>query len=353
MNTRTRIFPAPAAILLAVALTAPAIATAQDAPPKQPEGQATGEQPQGEQATEQKPTREPGEPDTADLSEEQRQAYEEHLRAGKAAYAKQDFDTAFKHLEAAYTIHGKPSILFNLALISEKGGALERSVEYYQKFLEAPGVTLENRQRASERLATIQEILRTSASAEEARQKQVTDLLPALEAMGLEAAVTTPTETTTTTQTTTTTGDTTTTQTTTTQTTTTQTEEPAVAATMTPDVDYKWPVYAAFGTATAALVGGVVFVALTNNAIEDGKAAALAGDTAGHADAEDRASMRATTAAGLFIGGAALAVVGSYFVVRSSMQAEEEAAAAQSKPTASLGLSLHKNFLGPVFNLKF
>ena len=351
INIEARVISRPrqlsaAFCVLAAALLVPMSGFAQEAAPTQP---AAPEQPPAEAP--------PAATDEASLTAEQRAAYDQHLLDGKQAYAKQDFEGAFQALNKAYQIHNKPSILFNLALISEKSGALERAAEHYQKYLEAPGVTLQNRQRASERLAAVQQILATSESAEEAREKQqMTDLLPALEAMGIESAVTETGGTDTTQTTTAQTGDTGTTTTTsdTTTTTTTTPDATAGATAPPPEVEYKWPVYAAFGTATAALAGGVVMVALTNKAIDDGKAAGLAGDTAGLASKEEDASMYASTAAGLFIGGAALAVVGSYFVVRSSAKAEQEAAAAGGEDTsASLSFSLHKDFLGPIFSLKF
>ena len=170
----------------------------------------------------------------------------------------------------------------------------------------------------------------------------MTDLLPALEAMGIQT-LDEPIDSTTTT----------TTEATTTQTTTTTTTTAEVTPPVTPEVKYKWPVYAAFGTASVALAGGVVMVAMTTNRNDEGKAAALDGNTAEHAAAEDDASLYATTAVGLFAGGAVLAIVGSYFVVRNSMAAEAEANSTSGDAKASLSLSLHKNFLGPVFSLKF
>ena len=338
-----------------------ASATAQDSPPAETPPAEQAEKPEGAeeappaeaapQAPAEKP---PAVTNEADMTPEQRAAYDGHLRAGKSAYAKQDFDTAFNELNAAYSIFNKASILFNLALISEKGGALERARDYYARYLEAPGVTLENRRRASERLAAVQEILATSSSADEARAKsQVTDLLPALEAMGIESV---PEEGSGDTTATAQTSDTGTDTTADTSSDSTSADAGDSMETKPVNVKYKWPVYAAFGASAASLIGGVVMVAMTNKRIDEGKQAALDGDLAEHAAAEEDASASATAAAGLFAGGAALAIVGSYFVVRNSQAAEAEAAAADggdSKPKASLGMSLHKNFLGPILSVKF
>ncbi len=356
MGSRYSKFATVFSIVAAGAVTMPATGFAQEEPQGEPTTETPAEKP--EQPAEpaageaEEPADTPkGVTSESDLTAEQRVQYEAHLRAGKAAYANQNFDLAFNELKRAYGIYAKPSILFNIALIAEKGGALERSVEYYRKFLNAPGVTLENRQRASDRLAAVQQILETSSSAEEARQKQqVTDLLPALEAMGIDEAMA-PAETTNATANTTTT---TTNNTQGTATTTTPTEtDGEVEVAVRPDVDYRWPVYASFGTATAALVGGVVMVAMTNKRIDEGKAAGQAGDDAGLAAAEEDASMYATTATGLFIGGAVLSVVGAYFVVRNSQNAEEEMNAQSSPDGVKVGVSLHKNFLGPILSFDF
>lgn len=361
---RTRNTVAGLLVFTASVITAPAFA--QDAPAEQPaeakpaDAKPAEAKPEGEAKPADKAADAAGEAAAqataakteAELTPDQRAKYDEHLKAGKKAYANQDFDTAFNQLNAAYGIVAKPSILFNLALISEKGGALERARDHYQKYMAAPGVSLENRKRAAERLAAVQEILATSNSADEARAKsQVTDLLPALEAMGIESM---PEENTEVAKT----GGETNGQTDkTAQTDKTEPDNTLEApAKTTPDVKYTWPVYAAFGTATAALAGGVVMVAMTNKRIEEGKTAGREGDDAGLAQAEEDASLYATSAAGLFAGGAVLAIVGSYFVVRNSKTAEADAAAADAEknaPQASMSFSLDKNFLGPVFNLKF
>jgi tetratricopeptide (TPR) repeat protein len=355
---------------LVAALSAPGVAFSQEKPEGEPaEVTEQGENETAEEAGEEsQPSGEPEEaqpkgapPKESDLSDEDRAAYDRHLSAGKAAYAEQDFTTAAKQLQAAHDIHPKPSILFNLGLISEKAGNLEGATDYYQQFLEAPGVTLENRQRASSRLAAVQEILETSSSAEEAQKKQeMTDLLPALEAMGIQSMpedTTAQTETGTETET----GGTETANTSTTDGGSStdggggSTDVDASASASTPEVKYNWPVYASFATATVALVGGVGMVAMTNNRIEEGKEAGQAGDDAGLAAAEEDASTYATAAAGLFAGGAVLAVVGSYFVIRNSQVAVEESAPtpSQTAPSASLSFSVHKKFLGPILRVKF
>lgn len=323
--------------MIGISATLSSHAFAQDAPAdSQPEGQEA----QTQTAPEDTETPQ-GVVKESDLSKEQREAYDTHLRAGKVAYASSDFETAFKELNAAHEIFPNAAILFNLALISEKGGALERAGELYTQYLAAPGVTLENRKRASDRLKAVQDILATTTEAERANTKQnVTDLLPALEAMGID---TVPRETTAK------------------KTVVTpkksagpsnsgETKDEVVLTPSKPDVTYGWPVYAALGTATVALAGGVVMVAMTNKKIEDGRALGREGDNAGLEAAEDDASMYMSTAAGLFAGGAVFAIVGSYFAVRDS---NEAAANAVAEPSASLSFSLHRDFLGPIFTTSF
>ena len=118
----------------------------------------------------------------SEMAEAERERYENLLEEGKAAYSAKNFEKAFEKLKGAHDLHPKSSILFNLGLISEKQGKLERASKYYQKFVEAPDVSLEARQRASERMAAVNEILNASGEGGKT-ETQKTNLMPALEAI--------------------------------------------------------------------------------------------------------------------------------------------------------------------------
>lgn len=296
-----------------------------------------------------------------EMTEAERQKYQQLLKSGKSEYASKNFEKAFEQLKAAHDIHPKPSILFNLALISEKQGKLERASEYYGKFIEAPDVSLKARKRASERMAAVNDILSKSGDEGEA-PAQTTDLMPALEAMNTEvdegvtgspdsgeeqAEETTGGEESAEGEEGTAGADQSTVPSGTGAGPGTQTaEEP-------PQVDYDWPVYASFGAGTAALTAGVVTLAMTNDRIDKAKAAGRSvEDRDQHVKYEDEASTYASVTAGLFAGGTVLVGLGSFFVIQQSSAVERQPRADEgSKPDVSV--SVGEEYTGAQLSIDF
>lgn len=103
-----------------------------------------------------------------ELSQEQEAEFQERLSAGKEAYKAERFEEALRELNAAYDINPNPKLLFNIGLIHERLGNLKEAVEHYDAFVVAPGVTLQLRGQASERL----EVLRPIVEAKEARERE-------------------------------------------------------------------------------------------------------------------------------------------------------------------------------------
>lgn len=269
-----------------------------------------------------------------DLSPEQKAAYDTHLEAGKKAYASQDYDSAYRELSTAHAIFPNPAILFNLGLISERGGALEQASTHYENYIAAPGVSLEDRQRASERLKAVREILATTSAADRAKaQEEQSNLMPALEAMGIEEMPTGEQASNDGVE--------------------VQPEETPPETVDAPEEPYTWPVYAAFGTATVAVAGGVAMLLMANGAIDDGKAAGQAGDDLALAAAEEDASTYATAATGLFAGGVVMAVVGTVYAVKNSMVEAAPQAAVPADHSPQVTISIGKDFFGPILTTKF
>lgn len=289
------------------------------------------------------------------LSDAERQEYTKLLNEGKKAYSNKNFEEAFGKLKRAHAIHPKPSILFNLALISEKQGELEQASDYYKKFIEAPEVGLESRQRASERMAAVNDILSKSGDGE--APKQTTDLMPALEAMNtdvdeassetesVEASSEEESE---------------------------SKEEMAASETADDDeggdegssesdasgggdVELTWPVYAAYGVGTAAIAGGVVTLAMTNDRIDKAKRAGAQFESRNdHIRYEQEASTYASTTAALFIGGVSMLGLGTYFLVRkNSMVERDKTAAREESGTPDVSISVGEEYTGAQLSVDF
>ncbi|MCB9751253.1 MAG: tetratricopeptide repeat protein [Myxococcales bacterium] len=73
-----------------------------------------------------------------------------------------DYDAAINLFERAYAVEPRPSFIFNVGRVYEEKGDYERAIERYTRFLEEPGVPLEARTTASERIKSLREIVETT-----------------------------------------------------------------------------------------------------------------------------------------------------------------------------------------------
>jgi tetratricopeptide (TPR) repeat protein len=73
------------------------------------------------------------------------------------------YDEAAALFEQAYELQPEPNYLFNIGRIYEESGNLEKSVEYYERFVKEPGVPLDARERGLERLRVLRAILEETA----------------------------------------------------------------------------------------------------------------------------------------------------------------------------------------------
>jgi tetratricopeptide (TPR) repeat protein len=70
-----------------------------------------------------------------------------------------DYDGAVALFEQAYSIDPEPNYLFNIGRVHEEAGNLEKAVEFYAKFVKQPGVDIDSREVALDRLKVLRAIL--------------------------------------------------------------------------------------------------------------------------------------------------------------------------------------------------
>jgi tetratricopeptide (TPR) repeat protein len=70
-----------------------------------------------------------------------------------------DYDAAAKLFEEAYKLDSNPNYLFNIGRVYEEKGDIRAAVDYYQRFVKEPGVELEARELALQRLRVLKAIL--------------------------------------------------------------------------------------------------------------------------------------------------------------------------------------------------
>ena len=75
-----------------------------------------------------------------------------------AAFDAGDFDGAIAAFERAYATKPDPRFLYNIGRIHEEAGQLDQAVVYYRRFVAEPGVELEQRDRASQRIEVLTRI---------------------------------------------------------------------------------------------------------------------------------------------------------------------------------------------------
>lgn len=99
---------------------------------------------------------------------------------GTAAFEAGELERALVLFHRAHELEPKPNLVFNIGRVHEELGQLEEAAEHYSEFLTQPGVDLETRQFAADRLAVIRKILaQAQADREAAEQKAAEEAEPA------------------------------------------------------------------------------------------------------------------------------------------------------------------------------
>ena len=69
-----------------------------------------------------------------------------------------DYDGAVALFQQAYELSPEPNYLFNIGRVYEEKGDIEGAISYYEQFVQQPGVEIESRELAAERLKVLHEV---------------------------------------------------------------------------------------------------------------------------------------------------------------------------------------------------
>lgn len=107
------------------------------------------------------PTSEEAAPDAVETgaSAERKSEAEQLSEQAIAEFSTKNYDGAVELFEQAYEIDPQPNYLFNIGRVYEEAGKLEQAVEYYSQFVKQPGVDIDSREVAFERLRVLQAIV--------------------------------------------------------------------------------------------------------------------------------------------------------------------------------------------------
>lgn len=97
-------------------------------------------------------------PETGSTEEEKDEA-ESLSDKAIAEFSAKNYAGAVELFQQAYEIDPNPNYLFNIGRVYEEAGEFEPAVEYYAKFVKQPGVDLDSREVALERLRVLRAIL--------------------------------------------------------------------------------------------------------------------------------------------------------------------------------------------------
>lgn len=87
--------------------------------------------------------------------------------AAVEAFRAGEYDKAIDLFQRAYTLDPQPNYLFNIGRVYEEKGDLEKAVANYQEFVKQPGVDIEARDAAAERIKVLK---KTIAALEEDKE---------------------------------------------------------------------------------------------------------------------------------------------------------------------------------------
>ncbi|HET6584290.1 MAG TPA: hypothetical protein VFG69_12595, partial [Nannocystaceae bacterium] len=117
------------------------------------------------------------EPESAETPSEADTLSDEAVQAFKA----KDYDTAIEKFQRAYDLDPQPNYKFNIGRVyEEKGGLenLEQAVKFYQEFVQSPGVDLESREAATQRLKVLRPTVEELRAQQTAADDSTTEPTP-------------------------------------------------------------------------------------------------------------------------------------------------------------------------------
>jgi tetratricopeptide (TPR) repeat protein len=93
------------------------------------------------------------------VTEEQKSEAEQLSEQAIVKFQAKDYEGAAALFEQAYDIDPQPNYLFNIGRVYEEAGTLDKAVTFYAKFVKQPGVDLDSRETALDRLKVLRAIL--------------------------------------------------------------------------------------------------------------------------------------------------------------------------------------------------
>jgi tetratricopeptide (TPR) repeat protein len=97
------------------------------------------------------------------VTNEQKTEAEQLSEQAIVKFQAKDYEGAAALFEQAYEIDPQPNYLFNIGRVYEEAGTLDKAVEFYAKFVKQPGVDLDSRETALDRLKVLRAILQETA----------------------------------------------------------------------------------------------------------------------------------------------------------------------------------------------
>jgi hypothetical protein len=92
-----------------------------------------------------------------------------------------DYEGAARLFDEAYKLDPNPNYLFNIGRVYEEKGDIRAAVDYYQRFVKEPGVELESRELALQRLRVLKAILQETDAQNKPPGDQPKDTPPVAE----------------------------------------------------------------------------------------------------------------------------------------------------------------------------
>jgi tetratricopeptide (TPR) repeat protein len=109
----------------------------------------------------------PAEPDAAGDAEGTSPETADSLSAEAVTrFQAKDFEGAVEYFNRAYSLDGNPNYLFNIGRVYEEAAELTKAIEYYERFIKEPGVDLDSRGIALDRLKLLRAIVAETAPKE-------------------------------------------------------------------------------------------------------------------------------------------------------------------------------------------
>ncbi|WP_106391485.1 tetratricopeptide repeat protein [Enhygromyxa salina] len=92
-------------------------------------------------------------------SDEEKDEAESLSEQAIVKFSAKDYDGAVELFQKAYDTDPQPNYLFNIGRVHEEAGKLEKAVEFYATFVKQPGVDIDSREVALDRLKVLRAIL--------------------------------------------------------------------------------------------------------------------------------------------------------------------------------------------------